>query len=303
MEIVQKNSELKLFQDLKENWVNCPEHRCLQLKFSQVRKNKKEWFEDVLKVLRRVFEERPSQVYVCHDDDIFIVNREITQKTVSVLLSNLPHDLLLALPSQGLAALFEVGVDWPKLRHLCEKKIENFELIQLQKKRQKAPIEIDMVDRRKALETLDPDLISSLSMRRELREEPIIMVVEDDPMSQRLVNNTISKKYKVNMTDDGQGAIMNYVKNAPDVLFLDIGLPDINGHKVLEKLFALDPDAYVVMFSGNGDKENILKAVGLGAKGFVGKPFSQDKIFEYIAKSPFIQNKQIKENHNGNLVR
>ena len=95
---------------------------------------------------------------------------------------------------------------------------------------------------------------------------------------------------------------MSYVNKAPDVLFLDIGLPDINGHEVLEKLFKLDPDAYVVMFSGNGDKENIMKAVELGAKGFVGKPFSQEKLLQYIQKSPFIQEKQKREKTHGNLV-
>ena len=95
---------------------------------------------------------------------------------------------------------------------------------------------------------------------------------------------------------------MNYVNKAPDVLFLDIGLPDINGHDVLERLFKLDPQAYVVMFSGNGDRENVLKAVELGAKGFVGKPFTQEKLIQYIEKSPFIQEKLNREKQYGNLV-
>ena len=45
------------------------------------------------------------------------------------------------------------------------------------------------------------------------------------------------------------------------------------------------------MFSGNGDRDNVLKAIELGAKGFVGKPFTKDKLFQYIEKSPFIQEK------------
>ena len=85
---------------------------------------------------------------------------------------------------------------------------------------------------------------------------------------------------------------MIYVNKAPAVRFLDIGLPDIDGHTVLKKVFEIDPDAYVVMFSGNGDKENVMKAVKTGAKGFVGKPFTKDKLYQYIDKSPFVQTKQ-----------
>ena len=104
------------------------------------------------------------------------------------------------------------------------------------------------------------------------------------------------------MTGDGQGALMGYVNKAPDVLFLDIGLPDIDGHAVLEKIFKLDPDAYVVMFSGNKDRDNVMKAVELGAKGFVGKPFTSEKLLQYIQKSPFIQAKQKKEFDHGNFI-
>ncbi len=128
-------------------------------------------------------------------------------------------------------------------------------------------------------------------MRREARKTSAIMVVEDDAFTQKLIQNTIKDTHKLSIAGDGQGAIMTYVNKAPDVLFLDIGLPDIDGLKVLEKIFKIDPHAYVVMFSGNGDKKNILKAIELGAKGFIGKPFTKDKIFQYINKSPHIQRK------------
>jgi FixJ family two-component response regulator len=56
------------------------------------------------------------------------------------------------------------------------------------------------------------------------------------------------------------------------------------------------------MFSGNGDRPNVLKAVQLGAKGFIGKPFSRDKIFQYINKSPFIAGKKSKEQGYGRYI-
>lgn len=296
MLVVTKNTEDTLFQSLKEHWEKQPTHRCLHLKFSQIQDDTKDWLEVLLYELRQVIDDKTAQVYVCHDEDIFIVTRALTQKRADEILAHLSPKLSPALLSSGLASLFEIGVDWPKLRTLVNKKIENLQLLQEQeKKKQQQKIEVAMVKRETALKTIDRDLVSSLSERRAKRETLEIMVVEDDPFSQKLVKNALGKKYSLSMTADGQGAVMSYVGKAPDVLFLDIGLPDINGHEVLKKLFKLDPDAYVVMFSGNGDKENVMKAVELGAKGFVGKPFTQEKLFQYIEKSPFIQEKLNRE--------
>ena len=122
------------------------------------------------------------------------------------------------------------------------------------------------------------------------------MVVDDDLFTQRLVKNSISKHGDVVFAADGCRALELYVAKAPDILFLDIELPDTTGHEVLEKIFQLDPHAFVVMLSGNGDRDNVLKAVEIGASGFVGKPFPRNRLCQYIEKSPFIIKKQ-EENH------
>lgn len=302
--IIDKNAENTLLQELKTCWENFPSYRCLHLKFSQLEEDAEEWFDPFLWALEVFLDDKSAQLYVCHDKDVFVLTRYMTRKRVDDFLARLPPQLepaLHAFMKPGLATLFEIGVDWPKLRVLCEKKIENVKLQQNQKLAVKKE-ELPKVSHEAALNTLNRDLVSSLAMRREQRSAPEIMVVEDDPFSQKLVGNALKNKYRLSMTEDGQGAIMSYVNKAPDVLFLDIGLPDINGHEVLEKLFKLDPDAYVVMFSGNGDRENIMKAVELGAKGFVGKPFTQEKLLQYIEKSPFVQEKQNREKAHGNLV-
>ncbi len=301
MLVIAKDTEKTLLQELKTCWESFPTHRCLHLRFSQLEQDKEEWFADVLDSLRAFLEESTAQLYLCHDNDIFVLTRHLTNKRAAEFLAHLSHKLAPA-PLTGLASLFEIGVDWPKLRDMCNKKLENIELLKNQKQQEKKD-EVEKVTRDEALGKLDRDLISSLAMRREMREAPVIMVVEDDPFTQKLVGNTLKKSYEVAMTSDGQGALMNYVNKAPDVLFLDIGLPDFDGHTVLEKLFKIDPGAYVVMFSGNGDRENVMRAVELGAKGFVGKPFTQEKMFKYIEKSPFIQAKLKKEPTHGNHVR
>lgn len=296
MLVILKNTEQALLEELKNCWESFPTYRCLYLKLSQLTEKKQEWFSEVSEAVKSFFSDQSAQLYLCNDQDVFVVTRPITKKRFNEFLAHLSHKLTPA-SLQGLAALFEIGVDWPKLRTLCHKKMATIEILaKLEEKKQKKQAAFNRISTEKTLQKIDTDLIKSLKARREIREEPLIMVVEDDLFSQRLVGNALKNKYTLAMTEDGQGAIMNYVNKAPDVLFLDIGLPDIDGHAVLKKLFQIDPQAYVVMFSGNGDKENVMKAITLGAKGFVGKPFTQEKLLQYIQKSPFIQAKKNKEN-------
>ncbi len=252
---------------------------------------KEKWFPVLIETLDTYFVDDIKTIYVCHDNDVFVTSGTLTQKNLDLLLTHLKPKLSPA-SLQGLAAIFELKVDWPKLRAICERKIENLRISEA-KQSQVHTQKLNSISREKTFEGLDRDLVSSLAMRRDMREDIVVMVVEDDPFTQKLIQNTLRGNYSLTITKDGQGAIMNYVHKAPDILFLDIGLPDIDGHAVLKKLFAIDPAAYVVMFSGNGDKENVLKAIELGAKGFVGKPFTKDKIFEYVHKSPYVQSKHI----------
>lgn len=69
-------------------------------------------------------------------------------------------------------------------------------------------------------------------------------------------------------------------------MFLDINLPDISGHDVLARLRDIDPQIYAVMLSGHTQSENVMEALKMGAKGFVSKPFTKEKLLQYIAKCP-----------------
>lgn len=301
MLVVIKNAEETLIKTFKTCWEEFPTHRCLHLKFSMLEQNKDEWFGVVLEQLRSFLDDKSAQLYITHDNDVFVVTRFMTQKMLEKFLNQLtprlaptPHpDTPTAHNLTGLASLFEIGVHYSTLLKICKAKIEHRNAATKTKASNENPL--PKVSTEKTVKTVDAELIASLAKRRDKREKPEILVVEDDPFSQKLVSNALKSSYSYSVTGDGKGAILNYVNKAPDVLFLDIGLPDMTGHDVLEKLFAIDPNAYVVMFSGNGDRENIMRAVQLGAKGFVGKPFTQDKLLQYIEKSPFIRAKHQKE--------
>ena len=126
--------------------------------------------------------------------------------------------------------------------------------------------------------TKSPDI----QLRRNQRASIELMMIEDDAFSRRLVENVLQKKYALTSLSDANHALETYARIAPDLLFLDINLPDVTGHELLERLLAIDPHAHVIMLSGNADQANIIEAMRTGAKGFIAKPFTKEKLFQYI---------------------
>jgi two-component system C4-dicarboxylate transport response regulator DctD len=133
-----------------------------------------------------------------------------------------------------------------------------------------------------------PDSLDSkrLTTARTNRTVPEIMIVEDEPFSRRLLEKLLPPEFKVTSLGEADDMLSRYAITVPDILFLDINLPHVNGHELLERVLALDPNAFVIMISGNADRQNVLKAMQRGASGFVAKPFSRDRLFEYIRRCP-----------------
>lgn len=293
MLVITNKTEARLLQDLREAVKNTPLQKCFYMNFSSVEVPKQELQETFLRTLDELPNAYMAQVYICHDYDIFILMQGFMQQQFKDFVVRLGQEL-----GQDsfldLIEILEVGVDWKTLENLCATKIqaaneveENAAIEDLAKEQDSAVTQ--------AMSELDANAIAGLSKRRFLRSGCAIMVVDDDQLSRTLVGNVLDKGFHMVYARNGQEALKFYVENAPDVLFLDIGLPDIDGHKLLEVLSQIDPDGYIIMFSGRKDKENMLRALRAGAQGFVGKPFTRNELMHYIEKSPFWQEKQDRE--------
>jgi len=121
-----------------------------------------------------------------------------------------------------------------------------------------------------------------------------ILIVEDDGFSRKLIRNILNKEYEVIDVEDGKDALQSYALISPDVTFLDIDLPDVSGHEILTTILKIDPEAYIVMLSGNSDQDNVIRAIKAGAKGFVTKPFQKDRLFKYISDCASVVGKKAK---------
>lgn len=108
-----------------------------------------------------------------------------------------------------------------------------------------------------------------------------ILIIEDNNMFIKLACNLL-KGHVIHQANDGETGIDLFTSETPDVTFLDINLPDLNGIEVLRKLKEQNPNAYVVMMTASNVVEDITNSKEIGANGYLKKPFSSARLNEYI---------------------
>lgn len=135
----------------------------------------------------------------------------------------------------------------------------------------------------------DANRVQSIPLRRERRDDPVIMIVEDDRFTASYAATILNKDYDVVIAKTGEEAIVHYVEHAPDMVFLDIHLPGLDGIDTLRALRKADPNAFIFMLSVDTVKTNIVAATQEGASGFLKKPFGKERLLAAVGKSPFVK--------------
>lgn len=125
-------------------------------------------------------------------------------------------------------------------------------------------------------------LTEAQKTRRREREDLNTLIVEDDPSTAALLVHLISRNSHVMSATDAVSAVKEYRQMVPDLVFLDIGLPDMNGLELLKKLVGGDTGACVVMLTANAYRHNLDMATRWGAQGFIAKPFRRERLTYYL---------------------
>jgi two-component system, NtrC family, nitrogen regulation response regulator NtrX len=113
-----------------------------------------------------------------------------------------------------------------------------------------------------------------------------IMIVDDErPIQDALRGVLEDEGYRVTTVGSGADALSAVGDDAPDLVFLDIWMPGIDGLETLAELKRLRPDVPVVMISGHGTIETAVKATRLGAYDFIEKPLSLEKTLLTITRA------------------
>lgn len=135
----------------------------------------------------------------------------------------------------------------------------------------------------------DNSKVQSISVRRKRRSDPMVLIVEDDRFTASYAANILNKEYDLIHAKSGEEGIIDYIDNAPDMVFMDVHLPGLSGHETTQAIKKIDPDAFIIMLSVDTEKTNVVSASANGANGFLKKPFSKDRLLAMVQKSPFIR--------------
>lgn len=81
---------------------------------------------------------------------------------------------------------------------------------------------------------------------------------------------------------DGEETVTIYEKEQPDLVFMDIVMPKLDGVEAVRRIMALNPSAAIIMLSSVGTKGQIKAAIDAGAKDFIQKPFNPEHILEIL---------------------
>jgi two-component system chemotaxis response regulator CheY len=113
-----------------------------------------------------------------------------------------------------------------------------------------------------------------------------VLVVDDLPMMRAAIRKALSQDgfLVIGEAANGRDGILAYAEKRPDVVLLDIAMPVMDGITALEKLLVVDPAARVVMCSALGEQEMVMQALRRGAREFVVKPFTTERLVSAVSK-------------------
>lgn len=129
------------------------------------------------------------------------------------------------------------------------------------------------------------EIFAGAKKLRRTRHPAHVLVVDDDPLTRRVMVGALGEQNAMITEENAYGAAASYLLYAPDIVFLDIGLPDVDGFRLMSQILMIDPDAFVVMVSSHTDTDTITRAITAGAKGFIAKPFKKEILRSHIQGS------------------
>ena len=107
-----------------------------------------------------------------------------------------------------------------------------------------------------------------------------ILVVDDAAFMRMMIRDTLNKLGFTDVEEaaDGAIAVEKFKQLGPDLVMLDVTMPNLDGIGALKEIKQIDPSAKVVMCSAMGQESMVVEAIKLGALDFIVKPFKPDRI-------------------------
>lgn len=123
-------------------------------------------------------------------------------------------------------------------------------------------------------------------INKEIKFMAKILIVDDaEFLRARISKMLISNGHEALQADNGLNAVSSYKNARPDVVLMDITMPEMDGLAALKEIRAHDPNARVIMLTALGQESVVLEAIKSGARDFIVKPFEPDRVLTAIRKA------------------
>ncbi|MCQ2507061.1 MAG: response regulator [Lachnospiraceae bacterium] len=114
-----------------------------------------------------------------------------------------------------------------------------------------------------------------------------VLICDDAAFMRMMIRDILTKNGYVvaGEAENGAIAVEKYLETNPDLVMMDITMPEKNGIDALKDIKAKNPGANVIMCSAMGQQAMVIEAIQAGAKDFIVKPFQQDRVLEAVRKA------------------
>lgn len=129
-------------------------------------------------------------------------------------------------------------------------------------------------------------------------EKPLILVVDDEPDIRELIKDILEDEaYRVVTASNGEEARLTFTQKQPQLILLDIWMPDIDGISLLKEFKQQNSNVTIIMMSGHGTIETAVEATRSGASDFIEKPLSMAKLLRAVELAIENRAKQSAQRH------
>ncbi len=114
-----------------------------------------------------------------------------------------------------------------------------------------------------------------------------ILIVDDAQLTRKTLRNILETDgyLVVGEAINGKDAVKKYKELRPDLVFMDIVMPELDGIEAVKQIMELDSSAMVIMCSSLAQQNKVVDAVKAGARDFIVKPFTSERVLESIKKN------------------
>lgn len=114
-----------------------------------------------------------------------------------------------------------------------------------------------------------------------------ILICDDAAFMRMMIKDILSKNgyTVVGEAENGVKAVEKYSECKPDLVLMDITMPEMDGIQALKKIKSMDADSKIIMCSAMGQQAMVIESIQSGAKDFIVKPFQADRVLEAVKKA------------------